>query len=156
MVGDIFAGISAFKTALDIARTLKDISDATARNSAVIALQEKILEAQAAQSELVERARELDREISALRSWDDEKKQYRLVALAPNVVAYAHVSDSVPHLLCANCFSNGKKSFLQQHIRGQAYDSYKCNTCREELGIKKGDRPRSALPPGRDRGNPYF
>ena len=46
MVGEVFAGLSALKTAFDIAKGLKDIDDATRRNAAVIELQEKILLAQ--------------------------------------------------------------------------------------------------------------
>jgi hypothetical protein len=49
-----FAGLSAIKTAFDLAKGLKDIDDATRRNAAVIELQEKSLSAQSAQSALVE------------------------------------------------------------------------------------------------------
>ncbi len=47
MVSEIFAGLGAFKTMFDIAKGLKDINDAAARNAAVVELQEKILAAQA-------------------------------------------------------------------------------------------------------------
>ena len=52
MVGEVFAGFSAIKSAFDIAKGLKDINDATRRNAAVIELQEKILAAQQEHSEL--------------------------------------------------------------------------------------------------------
>jgi len=52
MVGEVFAGLSAFKAMYDAAKALKDINDAAIRNSAVIELQEKILSAQAAQAAL--------------------------------------------------------------------------------------------------------
>ena len=51
MAAEIFAGVTALKTAFDLARGLKDIDDATRRNEAVIDLQQKILGAQQAQSE---------------------------------------------------------------------------------------------------------
>ncbi len=50
MVAEVFAGLGAIKTAFDLAKGLKDIDDATRRNAAVIKLQEKILDAQQAQS----------------------------------------------------------------------------------------------------------
>jgi hypothetical protein len=50
MAGEIFAGLSAIKAALDLAKGLKDINDATVRNRAVIELREKILAAREAQS----------------------------------------------------------------------------------------------------------
>ena len=46
MVGEVFAGLQAIKTAFDIAKTLKDLDSATARNTAVIELQRQILTAQ--------------------------------------------------------------------------------------------------------------
>jgi hypothetical protein len=55
MVAEVFAGLSAIKSAFDIAKGLKDIDDATRRNAAVIELQEKILTAQSAQADLVRR-----------------------------------------------------------------------------------------------------
>src|SRR5215831_2322334 len=54
MVGELIAGLGAFKTMFDIAKGLKDINDAATRNAAVIELQEKILIAQAQQAALVE------------------------------------------------------------------------------------------------------
>jgi hypothetical protein len=64
MVGEAFAVVGAFKSMMDIAKGLKDISDATKRNAVAIELQEKILSAQAAQSDLVERVRELENELA--------------------------------------------------------------------------------------------
>src|SRR5262249_3392802 len=58
MVGEVFAGLGAIKTAFDIAKGLKDIDDAARRNAAVIELQEKILAAQQEQMALVERITE--------------------------------------------------------------------------------------------------
>ena len=53
MVAEVFAGLSAIKSALDIAKGLKDISDAAARNMAVVELTEKILAARELQSDAV-------------------------------------------------------------------------------------------------------
>ena len=50
MVAEVFAGLSAIKTAFDLAKGLKDIDDATRRNAVIIELQEKILSARDAQS----------------------------------------------------------------------------------------------------------
>ena len=41
MVGEALAGLSALKTAFDLAKGLKDITDVANRNAAVIELQEK-------------------------------------------------------------------------------------------------------------------
>ena len=43
MVAEVYAGISAFKSMLDIVKSIKDMNDVSARQRAVIELQEKIL-----------------------------------------------------------------------------------------------------------------
>jgi hypothetical protein len=145
MVAEVFASLGALKTAFDIAKGLKDIDDAARRNAAVIELQEKILSAQQSQSSLIETVSNLEKEVSRLKAWDADKQRYELKALAMGVVAYAlkpSMSNGEPdHYLCANCFAAGKKSYLQQHIRGQYYDQFKCRGCGDDLGVNKGTPP---------------
>jgi hypothetical protein len=161
MAVDVISSLGAFKTMLDLAKGLKDSNDATIRNAAVIELQGKILAAQAEQSELIERNRELEKELARLKGWDAEKQRYELVQIAPGVVAYAQnasVCDREPfHYLCANCYSAGKKSFLQQPGFGPDTVRYKCNTCGEALTIQKDSAPSLAIDPhdrGYGRGGP--
>lgn len=146
MVGEVFAGLSALKTAFDIAKGLKDIDDATRRNAAVIELQEKILLAQETQSTLVNRVSDLEKEVVRLKNWEADKKRYQLSDIGRGVVALAlkpvMSSGEPPHYICADCAANGKKSYLQPHIRGSYYDQYKCNGCGFEIGIDKGTPPR--------------
>jgi hypothetical protein len=76
MVAEAFAGLSAIKSAFEIAKGLKDINDITRRNAAVIELQEKILSAQSKQADLVESIRELRARVAELQTWDTEKQRY--------------------------------------------------------------------------------
>jgi hypothetical protein len=142
MVAEVFAGLSAIKTAFDIAKGLKDIDDAARRNAAVIELQEKILTAQQAQSALVERIGDLEREVNLLKDWEADKKRYELTEIAPGIVALSikeAMRGSEPfHRICADCAANGRKCYLQQHIRGPYYDEFRCRGCGAELGINKG------------------
>ena len=64
MIGEAITGMNALKTALDMARALKDINDAATRNAAVIELQQKILDAQQSQFELLRRVDDLEKQIS--------------------------------------------------------------------------------------------
>ena len=141
MVGEAFASLSAIKTAFDMAKGLQDIHDAAARDRAVIELQKEILAAQAAQFSLVEQVSSLKEQMAKFETWDTEKQKYELKALVPNVMAYA-IKESMRgiephHYLCANCYSNGKKSFLNQTVRGTRVDRFHCNTCGEDLTIDK-------------------
>jgi hypothetical protein len=88
VVGEFAAGLSAFKSMYDIAKGLKDISDATIRNAAVIELQEKILSAQAEQAELIETVSKLKSRVAELEAWDADKKRYRLTDLGGGRMAY--------------------------------------------------------------------
>jgi hypothetical protein len=89
MVAEIFAGVSALKSAFDIAKGLKDIDDATRRNAAVIELQEKILSAQEMQSTLINRVTNLEKELARFETWEAEKQRYKLTDYGGGTFAYA-------------------------------------------------------------------
>jgi len=85
MVAEIYGGISAFKAMFDLAKGLKDINDATLRNSAIIELQEKILAAQASQATLIEHVNNLEKETAQL---ETEKQRYELQEIGLGSRAY--------------------------------------------------------------------
>jgi hypothetical protein len=85
MVGEAFAGLSAFKTMFDMTKALKDIHDVTIRDRAIIDLQREILEAQAAQSELLHSVGQLKKGVAELKAWDSDKQRYELHELPPGV-----------------------------------------------------------------------
>jgi Zn finger protein HypA/HybF involved in hydrogenase expression len=162
MVGEIFAGLGALKSALDIAKELKEIDDVTRRNAAVIELQEKILSAQSAQASLVERVRELEKELTRLETWDTEKQRYQLTDVGDGTFAYAlqqSVSGSEPlHYICANCYEQSKKSILHHMQMGGGGHLLTCPSCSSKLVIRHGyhspsyvaspeDKARLALTP---------
>jgi DNA-directed RNA polymerase subunit RPC12/RpoP len=146
MVGEVFAGLGAIKTALDIAKGLKDINDAAARNLAVVELTEKILAAREAQSTLLDRVSDLENEVIQLKDWKADKDRYQLADIGNGVVALAlkrAMSNGEPmHYICADCAAKGQKSYLQPHVRGPHFDQYKCGSCGFEIGIDKDKRPR--------------
>jgi hypothetical protein len=145
MVGEVIAGLGAFKTMYDMAKALKDINDATIRNGAVIELQEKILAAREAQTALLERVGELEKEVARLKDWEADKSRYQLAELRRGMVALLikeTMRNGEPvHYICADCASNGKKFYLQQYIAGPYYDEFQCNGCGAKLGVDKGTPP---------------
>jgi hypothetical protein len=138
MVAEVFAGIGALKTAFDIAKGLKDIDDTARRNAAVIELQEKILSAQSAQSDLVERVRELEKEVAAFETWDADKKRYELKDIGLGSLAYV-VKESErgaepPHQICAACYQHRKVSILQP--KSESRDKLLiCPECKTKIKI---------------------
>lgn len=117
MVGEVFAGLGAFKTMLDMAKALKDINDATVRNGAVIELQEQILAAQAQQTALLNHIRELEEKVANFETWDAEKKRYELKPLGFGAFTYMLKPDArgaePPHWVCTNCYGKRHISIIQ-------------------------------------------
>jgi len=136
MVGEIFAGLSALNAALNSAKALKDINDAAIRNTAVIELQEKILTAREAQSQLLDRIRELEEKVAGFEKWDAEKDKYELkslggIALAMMLKPSARNSQP-PHWVCTHCYGNGKAVIMQHHgfAPPQVGQHWKCPECK--------------------------
>ncbi|HEY8006982.1 MAG TPA: hypothetical protein VIE66_09360 [Methylocella sp.] len=153
MVAEVFAGMSAIKSAFEIAKGLKDIDDVARRNAAVIELQEKILAAQETQAQLIEAISNLKKRVAELEAWDGEKQRYELKSLAEGVFSYRlkkAMADSEPiHDLCTACYLRGKKSILQR--RDKSMDQLmNCSECKAEIKIGNAswpdDHPTSALP----------
>lgn len=129
MVGEVFAGLGSIKTALDIVQGLKNLSDASARNRAVIELEEKLVAATQAQKALLNRIRELEEEVAGFETWDAEKDRYELKKFGHGVARLLKPeaqSGEPSHPICANCFEKRKKIFLQQ---------VPTNVARQHLGM---------------------
>ncbi len=117
MVGEVFAGIGAFKTMFDIAKSLKDMDDTVRRNAAIADLGEQIISAQTRYTIAVEQIRDLEEKLRNLETWKREKEGYELKALQVDVFAYmlkpSERGSKPPHWLCANCYEDRKKSIFQ-------------------------------------------
>jgi hypothetical protein len=141
MVGEVLAGLSAIKTAFDIAKGLKDIDDAARRNAAVIELQEKILTAQQAQVALVERIGELEKEVARFETWEAQKKRYKLTDYGGGTFAYAlkpeEAQGEPTHRICAHCYESGHRAVLQFAHKSEGQDYFDCLRCktRQAFGL---------------------
>lgn len=117
MVAEIFSGISAFKSMMDIAKAIKDMDSAVARNAAVVELQEQIFSAHAAQSTLIARVGELEAEVRRLETWEAEKQRYELYEIKTGRFTRrlkpTMAEGEPPHDICAQCYNRGVKSILQ-------------------------------------------
>jgi len=121
MVGEIFGGISALKTAFDMAKGLENIHETVARDRAIIDLQKEILAAQGAQASLIENVGTLKSRVAELEAWDADKQRYKLIQIGHGMVAYTlkegMEEGEPPHYVCAICYSEGHKSIMQTETR---------------------------------------
>jgi len=118
MVAEVFAGIGAFSSMFNIAKSLRDMDNAIARNEAVSNLWEQIFTAQSRYAAAVEHIADLEKKLAAFETWDAEKQRYRLSEVSSGVFAYTlkpGMEQGQPaHMLCANCYDQGAKSALQE------------------------------------------
>jgi hypothetical protein len=101
-----------------MAKALKNIDNAVALNAAVIELQEKILAGREAQTALLERVDDLEKQVAGFEQWDAEKEKYQLASIAADTFAYVRKTDASPpqptHYVCANCYEQREKRILQR------------------------------------------
>jgi hypothetical protein len=148
MLAELVAATESLKAAGQIAVGLIDLKTTTEVQAKAIELNQKILAAQndlfaanAAQAALIERVRELEREVARMKHWDTQKQRYKLAAPFSGCMVYAlqksMSNGEPPHYLCAACYQNGKPSILQGKTVGAAGISlrnafYQCATCKSE------------------------
>ena len=130
-----------------MAKALVSIRDATMRNEAAIELQRVILAAQsdalAAQSDqfsLLDRIRDLETQITRLKTWDAEKKKYNLKDLGSGAFVYARKEGAkpteTPHWLCTNCYEDAKKSvLLRSDAGGGRVKLWICYQCKSHIEL---------------------
>ena len=147
---DVVTGLTSFKIMLDIAKSIKDMSDASARYAAVIELQEKILSAQEAQSTLVQRIGNLEKEIAQFETWATEKQRYALTDYGGGTFACALKPEEArgepPHRICANCYQHERKSILQTIGECSGQELVHCQSCDKTFGL--GQKAKLSLPSG--------
>lgn len=147
-IGSIAAAVASLKTAGDIAKSLLELrtlaevqAKAMDLNGKIIDAQHQVFAANAAQTTLVERVRDLESQIARMKDWETEKKRYRMSAPATGAVVYAlqreMSSGEPPHYLCANCFKQGKPSLLSDLPdlkAGTSMHYWMCSACGSKSG----------------------
>lgn len=119
------------KAASDLAQGMLDLRDTVKLGSLVIKLNAEILSAQrgalaASQSEaeMAEEARALKTKIASFEDWERQKERYELKRIKGywELLVY-ELKDGVnspeeKHYACPDCYTNRKKSILQNHAQG--------------------------------------
>lgn len=153
--------VTSVRSAVEITKAMKDLHDGNLIQTKVFELTREILttqgyamEAQSAQAELLSRIRQLEEEKTKLEAWAAEKSRYELREVSAGVFAYtmkAGMEQGQPfHMLCANCYDNGKRGTLQATERMQSRRRlHVCPQCKTDYAMETIPRPP---PPSVDRG----
>ena len=152
-IAAIGGALGSIKAAGEIANAMLKLHDAKALqektielNRIIISAQQDAMAANGAQTALVARMGQLEREIADLRNWKTDLSRYELTELGSGVVVLA-IKEALRngeafHRICATCAAGGKKSYIQAHVLGAHYDRYKCDGCGVELSVDKGRPPQ--------------
>jgi rubrerythrin len=128
---DILAAMIGLRDAEALrSNTAKLLAETVKANSFAIA-------AQAAESALADRVRELEAQVREFEDWKAEKERYELVPLHDGALAYA-IKPSMQgvepaHYICPSCYQKRVKSILQgvtYHLGGH---QLKCPVCKLEV-----------------------
>jgi hypothetical protein len=136
---------TSLNTAINIAKAMIDVRDASAFQGKVFELQRSIIDAQqsvfAANEErtaLIEEVREAKTQIARLEAWETEKQRYELKDVGAGSLAYA-VKETMRsgepiHRICAACYQHARKSILQPRIKHPDVILF-CSECKVELFV---------------------
>lgn len=107
-------------------------------------------------SSLLQERDTLKKQVAELKDWAAEKSRYELAEAAPGVmvmrVKEAMRGSEPMHQICADCYQDGRKSFLQSETRTPGRDDFLvCFGCGADICINGERRGDHGKPAGRRR-----
>jgi hypothetical protein len=139
--------VASLRAAAEITKAIKD-GDPGEFRSKLFELSREIMSAascalavQSEQNDLVQSKRQLEEEVSRLKTSNAEKYRYELQSVGPGATAYV-LKESMRgiepvHWLCADCFQTGKRRFLNETHSDLHFHYYKCGECNYKIRIRK-------------------
>lgn len=111
----------------------------------VLDIQHQLLTAQSRESELLSQCRALEEQIAHSKSWQVETSRYVLRSVGGGVVRQrktTHATGDPPHWLCANCFEEQRKSYLQKDPKiVDGRHVWKCPRCSTAVVVDQDTAP---------------
>ncbi|MGY3237960.1 RecJ-like exonuclease [Bradyrhizobium sp. USDA 4472] len=146
MVAEVFAGLSAFNSMFNIAKSMKDMNDENVRNKAVSELWEHIFTAQTRYAEAAEKIQELEAKLKTFEDWEAQKTNYELVELEPGIRVYrtkqAEAENGSSVEVCVSCFGDRHIGILQSQTWNPGRcDVMVCNDCGSVLYLSGSPHP---------------
>lgn len=104
----------------------------------VISAQRGALTAQMSEATLLERIRELEKEIARFETWEREKGRYERRNVGYSAFAYVlkkpERGTKTPHWACTHCYEHGKIITLQYgHVEKGRAPQWFCPSCKNEI-----------------------
>ena len=150
MVGitEASAALGGIKAAVDMVKGITALKSESDINQAVIAIQRILLDAQASaladgekQSEQQARIADLERRLSSIEQWENEKSRYDLTEFPTGKFAYVlkqtDERGEPSHRLCVSCYDRESKSVLQVKRRHGGGESVYCPICKDTMVLSE-------------------
>ena len=152
-VSSIGAMLASLNAAKNVAQAMIDTRDTAVFQSKMIEFQSKILDAQSSafaandeRAALIESVRKLEARVAQIEAWGAEKQRYQLCKVGPGAVAYlpkrSEARGEPGHALCAQCYENGEKGYLQSNGEPR-YDDvvFACSSCKGKIKPGRHELP---------------
>ena len=118
----------------DLAKFGKPLGELYAQ---VISAQQGAVAAQTEQFALLERVRQLEKQIADMDTWNCEKQKYELKEVYSGAFAYAlkdrGEGTEPPHWICAACYQKGQKRIIQKGAADLGLWLYVCPSCKAAI-----------------------
>ncbi|UVT17514.1 MAG: hypothetical protein H8K04_08250 [Nitrospira sp.] len=142
----IQSAISGLQTAGQLAKSMSELSASIDLKTKVIELQSAILAAQqsalAAQSDqlaMIERIRNLEKEIADVKAWEEQKQRYKMIPpwAGASCLVYGlkeSCKGAEPaHWICTKCYDDGRRTVLNPKKSQTSMALLHCPTCKAEV-----------------------
>jgi Zn finger protein HypA/HybF involved in hydrogenase expression len=135
LIGDAAKGMIGLKTDTEVRTAVYDIQEK------LLSAQQEMFAVNAAQTVMVERIRDLEKQIANMEAWETQKQRYQMASPCAGSTVYAlkksMADGEPPHYLCANCYQQRKPSIMQNaqissQIRYSGTTCFKCPVCKSE------------------------
>lgn len=135
------AALSSLKAAKDIAESMVGLRDAAAFQGKLIEFQTKLIDANnatfAAQDEravMLERIRQLEKEMADLKTWETKEQEYELQNLGFGAFAYMLKPEArgtkPAHWVCTNCYEHRHIAIMQNVMKKGIGQEWTCPSCK--------------------------
>jgi Zn finger protein HypA/HybF involved in hydrogenase expression len=135
LIGDTAKGMIGLKTDTEVRAAVYDIQEK------LLAAQQEMFSVNAAQTVMVDRIRDLEKQIADMEAWEVQKQRYQMASPHAGSVVYAlkktMANGEPPHYLCANCYQQRKPAIMQnatvsKQISYSGSTCFKCPACKSE------------------------
>lgn len=131
---DFLSGYASGKAIFDMLKGVNSLKNEAERNGAIIDIQRQVVDTLAGYSAALKRIDELEKQIVGFEKWDREAERYELTRFPMGAFAYvlkpSEANGEPAHRLCADCFQQGKKGFLQTTAAHSGGEQVQCSHCK--------------------------